>query len=126
MTNVTINLMTRYTNLGFKRKYLQAGFDEAEDKGTEDVVAENSLDNTGLVENAEPIKKKRKRSKKKGKDVANGTEVVEGSESAETGTSSEVKPEEQQLSKRKLYKKQKLKGTHCPSSYEHSSQVCRV
>jgi zinc finger CCHC domain-containing protein 9 len=119
--------MTRYTNLGFKRKYLQAGFDDAEDKGAEDVVvAENGLDSAESVPNTEPIKKKRKRSKKKGKDIVDGTEVVEGDESAEAGTSSEVKPEEQQLSKRKLYKKQKLKGKHCPLHYEHSPQVCRV
>lgn len=109
--------MTRYTNLGFKRKHLQAGFDDEEGQNKDGKLAENAPTATDEVVNAEPLKKKRKRSKNKSKGPGvQVDEVKEGKEadgSIESNSNAEVKDgkaEGQPLSNRKLYKKKKLKG----------------
>jgi len=97
------------SDLGFKRKYLQAGFDNAEGQ-TSKVTEENAVDKTAgstlPVNGSEPQKKKRKRSKKKNNEHTNETEPAKdiGAE-----PSNESKEEGQQLSNRKLYKLQRSK-----------------
>ncbi|KAF8659689.1 hypothetical protein AX16_001792 [Volvariella volvacea WC 439] len=99
--------MTRVTNLGFKRKYLQAGFDSNPDvdeqspggdetaevtvaaEGDGDVGEEgNKADPGNAVESGQPPKKKRKRTKKKKESKTAGGEEV-GDRGDEEGDESE-------------------------------------
>ena len=59
--------MTRYTNIGFKRTYVQAGFDEPikQPKSPEVPILENVKPDDAAAAAAEPAKKKRKRNRKK-------------------------------------------------------------
>jgi hypothetical protein len=94
--------MTRYTNSGFKRKYLQAGFDDAGTQKPEVTLAKDNPEEWSGVSNSEPLKKKRKRSKKKTPETAD--------EQGNTSLESQKKDEPLPLSNRKLYKKQRSKG----------------
>jgi hypothetical protein len=109
VTGVTKNLkMTRYANLGFKRNYVQAGFDETKDQNAEKDEVSKTVGGDPGPSKDEPSKKKRKRAKpivSKVEDKGEGTSIVSKDASKEEEGSQEPK-----LSNRKLYKLRRQKG----------------
>ena len=93
--------MTRYTNIGRKRTFLQAGFDDNDEPNTiQDAIIE-----TQAV--ATPAQKKRKRSKKKSKSNEAGIE----SESKDVDASAEASKSEKPVkNKAKKPKGKRPKG----------------
>ena len=102
--------MTRYANLGFKRKYVQAGFDGAEDQTA---AKGRTAEAPEATPNAEPAKKKLKPvKKKKASEPAEKTsEEKSGVETSQPGSKSgEGEAEKPPLSNRKLYKLRRQQG----------------
>lgn len=103
--------MTRYANVGIKRKYLQAGFDDA---GEENIAEgkEEKLQSTSTEKSALNPSKKKVKASKKFSEEATGSKDEERNEGSAEGDPSSSKDGEdlKQVSNRKLYKIRRAKG----------------